>query len=377
MISDPHQQAEHLAGQAAQAMIHGDLHEARQLYSDAALFEATALQGINRAEKPRTFGIISVSTVALFFKAGHYREAEQSALQSLSSQELPSFAKDQLRSLLENIWDAETQYSSNLPGNWSSIQVTLRGQEVGYGSAPVDLFKAQVGGIESLVTRIAEYLLKKPFRTSGPPPSDLGRMFKAVVSTPRAGSFKFNIRLEASQLPLFDDMSISPRMITGQLYSLVRGINESSRDEIVSLIPDQSYRMTVVKLVRNITPDGKRVNELELGIGQLDSPTQVVLRQQTKENIREILKGESSLPKADVDGEAPIVEEGILRALHLDKKWLEIVKEDGEHITCSLPPSLLLDDVIGPMVNRSVTATGHQKLRYRRSKFILTDIELT
>jgi hypothetical protein len=61
---------------------------------------------------------------------------------------------------------------------------------------------------------------------------------------------------------------------------------------------------------------------------------------------------------------------GILRAVHLDKDWLEVVTGDTPVRVHGVQDTL--DDVIGPMVNRRVVVTARKHKKQRR----LVDIEL-
>jgi len=72
-------------------------------------------------------------------------------------------------------------------------------------------------------------------------------------------------------------------------------------------------------------------------------------------------------------GEEPRPIEGVLRAVHLDKNWLEIVTNEPvrEHIRIDEAGDAL-DDVVGPMVNRNVVVTAVR----RGKKYFYNDIEL-
>jgi hypothetical protein len=61
---------------------------------------------------------------------------------------------------------------------------------------------------------------------------------------------------------------------------------------------------------------------------------------------------------------------GILRAVHLDKDWLEITS-DGQHIKIT-EVGETVDDVVGPMVNRAVVVQAIKKADGRRT---LVDIQ--
>lgn len=67
------------------------------------------------------------------------------------------------------------------------------------------------------------------------------------------------------------------------------------------------------------------------------------------------------------------MEEGILRAVHLDNKWLEISKPDGSHRRF-ITKDDVLDDVVGPMVNRPVLVRAHSSSK--TGALHLDDIEL-
>jgi hypothetical protein len=66
---------------------------------------------------------------------------------------------------------------------------------------------------------------------------------------------------------------------------------------------------------------------------------------------------------------------GILRALHLDKDWLEITTRgaDGPKIIRIAGAGEEVDDVLGPMVNREVLVDVFVKQRGR--KYFLRDIQ--
>ena len=64
---------------------------------------------------------------------------------------------------------------------------------------------------------------------------------------------------------------------------------------------------------------------------------------------------------------------GLLRALHLDRDWLEVVFDDDTNQRCEIVHDVL-DDVVGPMVNGQVIVKG--QWYSDTGKFELIDIEL-
>jgi hypothetical protein len=87
-------EAEHRAAQGA-----GE--EARALYLQAAYEEAWAYDHIPAA-RGRTRGIIAVSAVALYYRAGALDEAIRHAHRYLKQDTLPDFARAQLEALVND-----------------------------------------------------------------------------------------------------------------------------------------------------------------------------------------------------------------------------------------------------------------------------------
>lgn len=121
----------------------------------------------------------------------------------------------------------------------------------------------------------------------------------------------------------------------------------------------------MAKIVRNILPGGKRLKELELTRVRDNTTETILLTPESRIKVRSILATEepATTPISEVFG--------ILRAVDLDGQWVEIAPEEGQRIKC-VARELLLDEIVGPMVNRRVALTGEQK----RGRFTFSDIEL-
>ena len=99
MSVDAHRRAEALMGDAELKAAQGATEASRALYLRAAQEEAHAYQDIPVA-RGRTRGIVAVSAVALFRKAGALDEAIRHAHLYLSQDGLPDSAREQLVELL-------------------------------------------------------------------------------------------------------------------------------------------------------------------------------------------------------------------------------------------------------------------------------------
>ena len=99
---EQHRLSERYASDAEVAKLRGEHAQVQELYAIAAQHEESALDAI-ASEKPRTYGIIAVSAVALHFKAAEFAEAKTLAYRCLASQRLPEFASRQIEDMLQSI----------------------------------------------------------------------------------------------------------------------------------------------------------------------------------------------------------------------------------------------------------------------------------
>lgn len=102
-----HSQSETYASRAEAARRKGEIEEAERLYARAAEAESDALQYLD-SSKERTLGVSAVSAVALWYKARLFDRAQSTAYRWLATGQLPLFATDQLKELLQAIWNSET-----------------------------------------------------------------------------------------------------------------------------------------------------------------------------------------------------------------------------------------------------------------------------
>lgn len=112
-----HSESAKLASQAEAALKEGKSKDAERLYHLAAEAEGQALSVLDH-KKRRTLGISVVSAASLYIKAKDYQNAEQVACKYLVSKQLPSFAAEQLQSILE-ITRMKSSSSRPTPGGYT------------------------------------------------------------------------------------------------------------------------------------------------------------------------------------------------------------------------------------------------------------------
>lgn len=192
--SDLHTRSELLAVAAHQAARDGDSAAASRLFTEAARLEADALSALT-TDKPRTYGITAVSAVALWYKAGRLQEAERLAHSAAANEFLPSFAADELRTLLQSIWNELAQREAEITFAAGQVLVSVKGGEVVRGGAPLDLIVEKAQAVQSLFYRTVEYLKDIPLRKKGPPTRELQERCRPWLFQSVPGSYQFSVAI--------------------------------------------------------------------------------------------------------------------------------------------------------------------------------------
>jgi len=370
-MNDHHRRAEELSAQAAVEARSGRRQESWRLYSTAADVEAVALEDIPR-ESERTRSILSVSVASLLYKARRYDEAELAIFRFLGSGSLTEWASGELRELLEVVADERlllAQYGRRYSG--SALTVSLRGGEIGSGTGPLDLILSKATGFKSIIYRVAEWIGEYPLRVRGSPPPELQHFIQARATEPAYGSYRMEVRLtEPEQQDLFEEVRVQPAEVSDTVFRLFESLTRGTREDVESLVPDRRYRKALLDLCRNVVPGGKRVKEMGLYRSGADGVESIYLTSDVGARVRDFTPKPSAEP-----GRERQTLQGTLRALHLDRNWLEVTIESGKHIRCDTLPDML-DDVVGPMVNNEVRVSGQMRTHRRSERLLVDEIEL-
>ena len=369
MPNEHHKVAREAAAAAEQALRAGDSAAAQARYLEAAEHELRSARQIPPSQ-PRTRGILAVSSVSLLFKAAALQRAERMAYEFLTDESLPAFARDQLRETLEAVWAQHAMQMSGRQYSGQMVSVALRGTDIGAGRAPLGLVVDRIVGVNSLLYRITEWLGQFPLRTRGAPPDPVRELCQPWVSEAQTGSYRFELHLvEPMQLELIPSRQVQPGEISSLLLNLVRAVSPTTVTPVTSLqdlVPNAQYRQAMLKLVRNVVPDGYRVREMEFVAAREGRPETALLHAGARMRIQDSLRAEQP-------SDQPDQVQGVLRAVHLDRKWLEVVQQSGQLLRCRIAGEVL-DDVVGPMLNRPVIVQG--KWARQGAEFRLQDIEL-
>lgn len=361
-----HAESERLAIEAQVALRARNTGQAIDLYRQAAEIERQALEQID-VSKVRTRGITAVSAVALWFKAGEYKHAEQLAHLMLADSHIPDFAREDIRNLVQAIWTESSKQKAGVTFVPGQVMVSVKGGEVVTGGAPLDLIVDKIQTIQSMFYRTIEFVNGVSHRRVGRPTKELQEACRPWLFQSAPGSYQFSVAIQKPTQSDFFKEDIEPERIAQHFLEIVSASSGENTVELERLVPDETYRTTFLKLARNLAPTGKTFDRIELRASGEAPP--VALGVEARSNINQQLRKKTALPtKAEEVSEEL---RGTLRALHLDKDWLDIVVAGVPIHINGLQDAV--DDVIGPMVNRSVIV---RVVRGKPNKFKFVDIEL-
>lgn len=360
-----HAESEQLAINAYLKLRTQNLDEATLLYRQAAEAEEKAL-GCLDLSKIRTRGITAVSIVALWFKAKQYTQAERVAHRMLADENIPDFAREDLRNLVQAIWTEGAKQKAGVAFVPGQVLVSVKGGDVVTGGAPLDLIVQKVQTIQAMFYRTIEYLNGVSHRRSGPPSKELQEACRPWLFQSAPGSYQFSVAIQKPRQPDFFKEDVEPERIAQHFLDIVQASSGEDVRALEALVSDGAYQTTFLKLARNLAPAGDTFERIELRKSGDSLPVGLSLDSRTNINNQLRQKNENILNDSNEE-----VLRGTLRAVHLDKDWLEIAV-GGEHLHIGGLQDAI-DDVIGPLVNRSVSV---RVIRLSSKKLKFVDIEL-
>jgi hypothetical protein len=369
--NEHHSKSEKMAIEAASAGHSGEKDRSFTLYVEAAAEEMLAFDSLD-ISKVRTRGITAVSAVALCYKGQDFIQAEQFAYRCLGAGDLPSFAESELRNLLQMIWTTSSAAKAGIRFVQGDVLVSVKGGQVIHGGAPLDLIVQKVGGIQAVLFRTVEMLLDRPFRKHGQPAIDVQSMFKPWLFQAPAGSYQFAVRMqEPEQMALWDENRPKLEQVTTKFFQVLKASADDADVELRAVVPDDQYRAAFINLARNLAPSSSSFERLEVRDASNPGEPLVTLASETRTALNKELR--KLKPATEQSSDEPLTIPGVLRAVHLDKDWLEVISSTEPHSTIHVVEAGdALDDVVGPMVNRPVVIS----VLKRGDRYIFRDIEL-
>lgn len=348
-----HSRSEEYASQAEAALRNGDRERAVELYRMAAEEEALALSALD-PKKTRTLSVTAVSAASLWFKAGEFRQVERIACQWLATDDLLDFAISQLQTILQTAWNEQLFRQSGIEFVKGEVLVSVGGGEIVTGAAPLELVHRKINEVRSIFHRTIEMLLNRPFRKRGLPNADVQEQFRTWLLQAAPGSYQFAVRVQKpAQMSLFPDITPEIEEVTQKFLEIVGAASRETHEELENVVPDPEYRRGFLRITRNLAPTGKTFNRLEIRSATDLEARPIVFLPESRQDINKTLREERKATEESTRLKEEQIT-GILRALHLDKDWIEVHPDDGEKSIRILQTGDVIDDIVGPMVNQRV-----------------------
>lgn len=340
-----HRLSEQFASEAEACLREGRAGEARKHYAQSAEAEERALGELDLS-KTKTYGITAVSAASLYFKARRLADAERVAIAGMGFDQLPRFARHQLRQLAQVVWAEDVRQRADRSFAPGEIIVSVGGGDVVPGGAPLHPVLDTVKTLGSFFHRTAEFVNGTAFRRHGPPSKSIQDAYRPWIFNAPPGSFQVAIAMQESH-----DKTIQARDegVTDCFLDVLRLSCMSSDETFAKAVPSSEYRGAFLKLARDLAPGGRAFETLK--VSAAGESRAIVLdpdvRQHINARIRRLAKGSRSTSYGTY--------RGILRAVHLDRDWLEVVV--GYQSIRVHGVRRQVDDTIGPMVNKPVTVS--------------------
>jgi hypothetical protein len=282
--------------------------------------------------------------------------------------QLPDFASEQLKGLLQSIWNEVVREKSGVQFAPGQVIVSVKGGQVVAGGAPLDLIVQKVQTVQSLFYRTAEFLKGLPHRRRGAPSQEIQETCRPWLFQAAPGSYQFAVAVQEPRQPdLFKVDELRSKTITDQFLNILRASIDDPDETMRELVPDAEYRDTFLKLTRNLAPTGKTFEQME--VRAADEPRPIMLVPDVRKAISQAIR-KAAPERAELTEQQEEAVRGILRGVHLDQDWLEVTV--GPEPVRVVQVGETVDDVIGPLVNRSVVV---QTVRDLRGRYLFRDIE--
>lgn len=317
----------------------------------------------SNAEPTRTVLLRSAANLAML--AAKPREAEKLVAIGLAG-EPPVDLAEELRAVLQQANFFRHLESKGVELDSNEIQLSISGNAVGHGIIRSDEFLNRIEIIEKLAFRTADRLRKKPFKERGRKRKSDVVEFEPFLSVPRAASFAITIRFGHSTDQVTIPGADSQTYLIDDLLNNIRLINEGNYDQLTGIIKEEDYRRNFVALIKQLAPDGDRINLVGFTIKR-DNEYKTFPLTKLKSDFQ--IEDTHLLEEATKPETVELI--GILSYADSKKSTIKLTDKDNNDFIVTVPKGLL-SDVVKPYFEEEVVLKG-----VRTGKLIeLKDVEL-
>ncbi|GBF40713.1 hypothetical protein [Leptospira johnsonii] len=320
---------------------------------------ATLLEKETNIEPSQT--ILYRSAAALALKADKPREAEIYTCKALTGNP-PEYLLEELRNLLEEIHFARHNELKGIELDDKEIQLSLVGNEVGFGIIHSNIFIDKFNVTEKMLYRIVERKLKKPFRTKGRIEEKIKDDFQLYLSVPRAASYAITIKLgKPKNEPILPGIENQDSVIE-ELLKALEYVNDRKEDQLKEIIPEEDYYRNFIALAQSLAPDGENIKMVGFTANVNNAEKSIIFNR---------LKS-SFLSNSISDTDEIISIEGTLSFADAKKNKIKITDDNNKDFII-LVDHAILADIVKPLWEDKVLLKG--KKITGRNEYSLIDIQ--
>jgi hypothetical protein len=369
-VKDLHRQAMQQADLAHQARREGNPAAARACFEEAFRLERAAAEELgSRIEAEPSRSILFRSAATLAISSGAYADAEKMVCLALAGSP-PGETAEELRNLYEQINFRRHLALRGITLSEDEIQMSFAGHGVGYGIAPTEEVLGRVDRAQTMLYRIAERKMDRPYREHGQPGKDVKQAVSLYMTVPRAASFAVSFVVGGRQ-PDLPGISIVESVIDEVIDCLdlfIKGEEQALRQRI----PDESYFANFVGLANAIAPDGDAVETVGFTALRRGQERTVALKpKQPTAPLATAAPGALEPGKNEATDVVTVTGElKFADSLEHRHDLIRLIDDQGTKHTVVVPPGMMTD-IVRPLWGARVIVTG----TIRRGQILLTGID--
>ena len=357
-VKDSHNQAMDAAFFAARERRRGNGEKAAELFKQALQHELDAIAGMSEADG-MSWAVLHRSAGWLALDCNRPRLAEQLACRALAGEPHPEITEE-LRDLLEHANLHQYLEPQGIVLGTAEVQLTLTGHAVANGIALMSDVVSRMNNFQSLVYRIAQRMLEKPYQ--GRIPNDIRNRYRAFAAPPRSGSFAISLRIGEPSPQLSLPGFFSSEEIIHEFMDLMELANSVKIDEIQERIPNSEYQRNFLGLAKTLAPDGDRIRQVGFVVGGEATRTLSVTTPASRFPLPD--NGERNQPGVSVREVSGTLRYADAGAGASNRNRIKLINDNGPTHAINVPAGMM-DDIVRPLWNSFVTVRGSMSGRQK------------
>ncbi len=343
----------------------------------AAELEAATL-AFDRATSPATRLILLRSAAHLAREAREWTSGLDLAIRALGDETLRDHRTELLR-ILDTLRTYEHLEVTGVQLSDTEVQLSIAGSEAAPGFARAEEVTRRVNNVRKLLIRNNMRRLGQPFDAAAPKSRVFREAFTPYLSLPRAASYAITMRFgvnEQTELNLPGGEVTPPPSVAASIDDLVKAAKDYAKGGLGALresIKDENYARATASLLRDLSPDNKRIQTVGLTVfrnGRADPialPARGAFDPPRVSRMPSVADGQA-LPPVEVEVRGRLLEGSAKKP---QRAHATIVEDSGNEIVIHYDEATH-GDVIDGYWKHVVSARIR---RFKREQWFLIDIE--